>query len=482
LTLKNKKERNSKKEEIKMRASAIRSAAALSEYAVPTIILGAAGRDFHNFNTLYRNNRRVNVVAFTAAQIPDIAGRIYPAVLAGKLYPNGIPIVPQDNLENMIHRYGVERAIFSYSDVPYIHIGNIAAKVNAAGAEFVLPNLFKTMLPSNKPVISIGAVRTGCGKSQTTRKVVEILKNMDFKPVVIRHPMPYGDLAEQAVQRFATLADLTTHKCTIEEIEEYEPHIVNGTVVYAGVDYGAILKQAEKEANVIIWDGGNNDTSFYDPDLQIAVVDPLRPGHEISYYPGEVNFRWADVLVMNKMDCAKCEDIRIVEENIKQINPDATVIKANSPVTVDNPEVIRGTIMGKRVLVIEDGPTVTHGDMPFGAGSVASSIYAAIAVDPYPYAVGSIKETFNKYRHLIGANILPAMGYGTQQLSELEQTINALWNGGKIDAVVIGTPIDLGRLLTIQAPSTRVRYNLEEIGTPTIETVLNRFVEEQGLG
>jgi len=430
------------------------------------IIMGAAGRDFHNFNVFYRDNAEYEVVAFTATQIPDIEGREYPAELAGKLYPNGIPIVAEEELTSLIKEHNVDDVVFAYSDVRHNYIGHKIATVNAAGANFVLMGAEKTMVKSKVPVISICAIRTGCGKSQTTRRVSEILGKKNKKTVAIRHPMPYGDLAKQAVQRFEKYEDLKKHECTIEEMEEYEPHIARGNIVYAGVDYGAILAQAEQEADVILWDGGNNDTPFYKPDMNIVVVDPHRPGHEITYYPGETNLRMADVIVINKIDTADSDNIDQVRRNIQEVNPDAVVIEAASPLTVEDPSVIRG----KRVLVVEDGPTLTHGEMKYGAGVVAAKKYgAAEIVDPRPWVEGTIAETFEKYPGI--GNLLPAMGYGEQQVKDLQKTIDRV----DCDAVIIGTPIDLKKVIKISKPAVRVEYKLQEIGEPTLEDVLNDF-------
>ena len=435
------------------------------------IIMGAAGRDFHNFNTVYRDNRDYEVVAFTATQIPDIAGRKYPSELAGKLYLKGIPIHPEGDLVKLIHKERVDEVVFSYSDVPYEYVMSKAAMVNTAGADFVLLGHYHTMLKSKRPVVAITAVRTGCGKSQTTRRVCEILKEMGKKTVVVRHPMPYGDLSKQICQRFAKLSDLDKHKCTIEEREEYEPHIRRGQVVYAGVDYAEILEEAEKEAEIIVWDGGNNDTSFYRPDLQITLVDPHRPGHEYSYYAGETNLLMADVVVINKITTADPEDVEEVRFSVNRINPEALVVDAASPIFVDNPKLITG----KSVLVVEDGPTLTHGEMTYGAGMLAAQKYSAREiVDPRPYIVGSIKETFNDYPDI--GPLLPAMGYGRKQVADLEKTINKT----RCDSVVIATPIDLGRLLKMNKPSTRVRYELQEIGRPDLEEILkNRFATQK---
>lgn len=431
------------------------------------IIMGAAGRDFHNFNAVYRSNRQCQVVAFTATQIPNIAGRKYPAKLAGKLYPRGIPIYPEGDLVKLIKKQRVDEVVFSYSDVPYEYVMSKAAVVNTAGADFVLLGQYHTTLKSKKPVVAITAVRTGSGKSQTTRRVCEILKEMGKKTVVVRHPMPYGDLTKQICQRFARLSDLDKHSCTIEEREEYEPHINRGQVVYAGVDYAEILKEAEKEAEIIVWDGGNNDTPFYKPDLHITLVDPHRPGHEYSYYAGETNLLMADVVVINKIDTADPENVEEVRFSVNRINPKALVVDAASPIFIDNPKLITG----KSVLVVEDGPTLTHGEMSYGAGMLAAQKYSAREiVDPRPYIVGTIKETFNDYPDI--GPLLPAMGYGKKQIADLERTINR----AQCDSVVIATPIDLGRLLKMNKPYTRVRYELQEIGRPDLEEILrDRF-------
>ncbi len=430
--------------------------------------MGAAGRDFHNFNTVYRDNPDYEVVAFTATQIPNIEGRTYPAELAGELYPNGIPIHDEADLTKLIMELQVDDVVFSYSDVPHEYVMHKASKVIKYGANFVLLGGEPTMIKSKKPVIAIGAVRTGCGKSQTTRRVAEVVSSAGKKVVAIRHPMPYGDLSKQKVQRFATLEDLKRHDCTIEEMEEYEPHIVRGSVVYAGVDYKAILDQAEKEADIILWDGGNNDLPFYKPDLFIVVADPHRAGHELSYFPGESNLRMADVVVINKMDSARPEDVSKLKENIGSVNPNATVIEANSPVTVENREIIAG----KRCLIVEDGPTLTHGEMKFGAGTVAAEKFGASEIiDPRPWIEGTIAETFEKYPDI--GHVLPAMGYGGQQMKDLEATINAV----DCDVVVIGTPIDLRRIISIDKPSVRVTYDLEEIGSPDVTAVLKPFLQ-----
>ena len=427
------------------------------------LIMGAAGRDFHNFNVFYRDNKDYNVVAFTATQIPDIDGRVYPKQLAGKLYPKGIKIYEEKELEKLIKKLKVDEVVFSYSDVQFEYVMTKASIVNALGVSFRLLGADETQVKSKKPVVSVLAVRTGCGKSQTSRRIVEILTAAGKKVVAIRHPMPYGDLVKQKVQRFATYADLKKHKCTIEEIEEYEPHIARGGIIYAGVDYEAILREAEKEADIILWDGGNNDFSFYKSDVTITVADPHRPGHEMYYYPGNTSLRMADAVVINKIDSADSDDILDVIDNIQEVNPNATIIEAASPVTVDKPNLIRG----KRVLVVEDGPTLTHGEMQYGAGTVtAQKLGAKEIVDPRPYTVKSITATFEKYPN-IGV-LLPAMGYGNAQMKDLETTINRT----KCDSVVIGTPIDLGRYIKINKPHTRVKYDLQEIGAITLETVL----------
>ncbi len=436
------------------------------------VIMGAAGRDFHNFNTYFRDNEHYDVVAFTAEQIPGIGDRIYPPELTGKLYPDGIRIYPEEKLPELIEKYNVEQCILAYSDLPYYTVGSKIAWVNSLGPDIRLMGPKLTMLKSKKPVVAICAVRTGCGKSQTSRRVNQILVDKGLKPVNIRHPMPYDpDLTTQIAQRYEVLEDLDRYNCTIEEREEYEPMISMGVILYAGVDYGQILKQAEKEADVITWDGGNNDFSFYKPDLLITLVDPLRPGHEISYYPGETNLIMSDVVIINKVVTADYDDIEEVRDNIMAVNPNAIIIEAASPLTVDDMDLIKG----KRVIVVEDGPTVTHGDMPFGAGYVAARKAGAIIVDPRPFAVGSIKETFEKYMHL--EDVLPAMGYGDTQMKELEMTINK----SDVDAIVIGTPIDLGKLIKINKPNTRVRYDLQEIGRPNLEDILSEFVKKHKL-
>lgn len=435
------------------------------------IIIGAAGRDFHNFNTFYRDNESCEVVAFTAAQIPDIAGRKYPAELAGKLYPDGIPIYGESELPDLIKRFGVDYCVFSYSDVSYSFVMKMSAIVHASGASFAMLGPDDTMVKSVKPLISVCATRTGCGKSQTSRKVIELLMKKGLKVVAIRHPMPYGDLVRQKVQRFATLDDLAYHQCTIEEMEEYEPHVVRGNVIYAGVDYEAILRAAENDPNgcdVVVWDGGNNDFSFYKPDLSIIVTDPHRPGTEVSYFPGEVNLRTADVVVINKIDSASPEGIQVVRENIARVNPQAIVVDAASPIRVDDPAVIRG----KKVLVIEDGPTLTHGEMKIGAGIVAARKYgAAECVDPRPYIVGKLAETFRIYPNI--GQLLPAMGYGDQQVRDLEATIART----DCEGVIVATPIDLRRIVKIDKPSTRVYYDLQEIGDPNLTQIIDNFVK-----
>ncbi len=431
------------------------------------IIMGAAGRDFHNFNVCYRDDESRDVVAFTATQIPGIDGRRYPAELAGKLYPDGIPIVLEKDLAELIATHGVEEVIFSYSDVAHVDVMHHASLVNACGADFVLLSAEKTMIRSKAPVVSICAVRTGAGKSQTTRRVCAILSNMGKKVVVVRHPMPYGDLVKQRVQRFETVKDMDRHECTVEEREEYEPHIVEGRVVYAGVDYGEILRAAEKEADVVIWDGGNNDTSFYRPDLLIVVADPHRAGHETLYYPGETNFRMAQVVVINKEDTASQEGIETVTANVARLNPRATVIHATSPFTVEHPEIIHG----KRVIVVEDGPTLTHGGMRYGVGiKAAEALGVSGIIDPRPFAEGEIREVFERYRHL--DRVLPAMGYSSGQLEDLRRTLD---NAGP-EAVVVATPIDLGRLIDINYPSVRVRYELKESSSPDLQEILKKLV------
>lgn len=430
------------------------------------IIMGAAGRDFHNFNVHFRDNPRYDVVAFTATQIPDIAGRVYPAQLAGKLYPNGIPIEPEDELERLIPEKKVGLVVFAYSDVTNQHVMERSALVNAAGADFILLGTASTMIQPKKPLVSITAVRTGSGKSQTTRRVCQILKEKGRRLAVIRHPMPYGDLVKQECQRFETYSDLDRHRCTIEEREEYEPHLANGTIVYAGVDYEKILRKAEEEVDVVIWDGGNNDFPFYRSDLSIVVADPHRAGHELLYYPSAVNVRTADVVVINKVDTACLEDIHFVRENVTALNPRAWIVEAASPILVDDPAVIHG----RRVLVIEDGPTLTHGGMEYGAGTIAARRFGAREiVDPRPYTVNSITAAYQNYPKI--GRLLPAMGYGKDQIRDLQKTVNAV----NCEGVVIGTPIDLGRLLSFRVPSTRVSYELQEIGSPNLEELLEDF-------
>ena len=427
------------------------------------IIMGAAGRDFHNFNVFFRDNEEYEVVAFTATQIPNIEGRKYPAELAGSLYPNGIDIYPESQLDELIKKFNVDLVVFSYSDVAHEYVMHKASQAMVAGASFMLLGPKQTMVESSKPVIAVCAGRTGSGKSQTTRRVVEILRDLGKKVVVVRHPMPYGDLVAQKVQRFATYDDLDFHKCTIEEREEYEPHIDRGAVVYAGVDYEAILRQAEQEADVVIWDGGNNDFPFYKPDLMITVVDPHRPGHEITYHPGEVNVRMADVVVINKEDTANFEDIEEVRENVRQVNPNAIFVDAASPLFVQD----ISNIANKRVVVVEDGPTLTHGGMSYGAGYIAAIKYgAAEIVSPKPYAVGTIAETYEKYGQV--EEVLPAMGYSEQQIKDLEETLNRV----PADVIVSGTPINISRLVKVNKPIVRVMYELEEIGKPTLKDVI----------
>lgn len=432
---------------------------------IKTLIMGAAGRDFHNFNVFYRDNKDYEVVAFTATQIPNIEGRKYPAELAGSLYPAGIPIYPESDLVELIKKYKVEQVVFAYSDVPHGFVMSKASTALAAGADFRLMGIESTQVKSVKPVVSVCAVRTGSGKSQTTRRVSLILRGMGFKVAAIRHPMPYGDLVKQKVQRFATYADLDKHECTIEEREEYEPHIDNGVIVYAGVDYEAILREAEKEVDIVLWDGGNNDFSFYKSDLAIVVADPHRPGHERSYHPGETNVKLADVFVINKVDTADPAKVIEVRNSLHELNPNAIVVEGASPLFVDDPEAIRG----KRVLVVEDGPTLTHGEMAYGAGWVAAKRFgAAEIVDPRPFAVGSIHDTYVKYPKT--GSILPAMGYGDQMVKDLEETINK----ADVDLVVSATPIDLTRIIKVNKPMQRVRYELQEIGKPDLEDILKK--------
>ena len=431
------------------------------------LIMGAAGRDFHNFNVFFRGNDRYQVVAFTATQIPDIEGRLYPPQLAGELYPEGIPIYAETDLDRLIRELQVDQVVFAYSDVSHLTVMHKASQVLAAGADFRLMGGNNTLLASTKPVVAVCAVRTGSGKSQTTRRVCDLLRGQGKKVVAIRHPMPYGNLVEQAVQRFASYDDLDKHHCTIEEREEYEPHIDRGIIVYAGVDYEAILRQAEQEADVIVWDGGNNDLPFYKPDLHIVVVDPHRPGHELSYHPGEANLRMAHVVVINKVDTADLDHVATVRDNIRLVNPEAIVVEAASPIFVDNPAAIRG----KDVLVVEDGPTLTHGEMAYGAGVVAARRFgAAHIVDPRPWAVRSIADTYAKYPST--GPVLPAMGYGGQQVTDLQETINNV----PCDLVIIATPIDLTRILEIARPTQRVRYELQEIGKPDLADILRERI------
>lgn len=429
------------------------------------IIMGAAGRDFHNFNVCFRDNPEYEVVAFTATQIPSIAGRQYPPLLAGKLYPKGIPIEPEQKLVSLIKFYDIDEVIFSYSDVSHEYVMHKASLVNATGAQFSLLGTRQTMIKSKKPVISVCAVRTGCGKSPASRKVCEIIREIGKKVVVVRHPMPYGNLARQRIQRFASYDDFKKHKCTIEEIEEYEAHIEQNTTVYAGVDYEAILSEAEKEADVIVWDGGNNDTSFYVSDVYITLVDPHRPGHELTYYPGETNLLLADIVIISKENTAGQGDIQLIKKSIEVSNPKATIIDAALPITVEKPELIKD----KCVLVIEDGPTLTHGGMAFGAGVLAAGQYGAKElIDPRPYAVGSIAEAFKEYKHI--GRVLPAMGYGDSQMEELRETIDRIPS----DMVIIGTPVDLRKIIQINKPTDRVRYDLQEIGIPKLKEFLEK--------
>jgi predicted GTPase len=429
------------------------------------IIMGAAGRDFHNFNTYFRGNKAYEVVAFTATQIPNIEGRTYPAELAGDLYPKGIPIHPEEELVDLIQKHAIDQVVFSYSDIPHEYVMHKASLVLATGADFRLLGVENTRIKSTKPVVSVCAARTGSGKSQTSRHVADVLQSLGHKVAAIRHPMPYGDLTKQAVQRFAEYADLDKHDCTIEEREEYEPHIDRGVIVYAGVDYERILRQAEEEVDIVLWDGGNNDLPFYVSDLQIVVVDPHRPGHELTYHPGEANVIAADVILVNKVDTADNEDVLTVRQNVRSVNPDAVVVEGASPIFVDDPDAIRGA----RVLVVEDGPTLTHGEMAYGAGWIAARRFgAAEIVDPRPFAVGSILETYRKYPTT--GNVLPAMGYGQEQMKELEDTINK----ADVDLVIIGTPIDLGKLLKLNKPAQRIRYELQVIGQPTLADILEQ--------
>jgi predicted GTPase len=436
---------------------------------IKVIIMGAAGRDFHNFNVYFRNNAAYEVVAFTATQIPGIEGRLYPPELAGSNYPKGIPIYPEAELPRLIKENGIDQVVFAYSDVSHEYVMHKASIALASGADFRLMGPKTTMLKAKVPVVSVGAVRTGSGKSQTSRQVAKILKNKGLRVVVIRHPMPYGDLRKQICQRFASYEDLDKYECTIEEREEYEPHIDNGIIVYAGVDYEKILREAEKESDVIVWDGGNNDLPFYTPDLHIVVADPHRAGHEVAYHPGEANLRMANVVIINKVDTADPQNVKQVKANIRMANPNAIILDAASPITVDKPELIKG----KRVLVIEDGPTLTHGNMPYGAATIiAKRLGPSEIIDPKPYAVGSIKDTYKKYTHL-GA-ILPALGYGEKQIAELKETIDHT----PCDVIIIGTPIDLRRVMTINKPTVRVKYELQVLGSVSLEQILERFLQK----
>lgn len=447
---------------------------------IQVVIMGAAGRDFHNFNVYFRDNPKYEVVAFTQAAVQNIGeliscgsieGKKYPKELAGKLYPKGIPIYPESDLVKLIKENGINLVVFAYHDMSYRYVMNKGAIVNAAGADFMLMGPESTMLKSKKPVIAVCAVRTGCGKSETSRAVARILKNKGYKVVVVRHPMPYGDLVKQTWQRFASFEDLDKYECTIEEREDYEPHIAMGTIVYAGVDYEKILRKAEKEADIIIWDGGNNDFSFYKPDLYIVLADALRPGHELRYYAGEINAQLADVVIVNKEKTAKLKNIKMVKENIKRINPGAIIIDATSPITVDKPELIKG----KRALVVEDGPTLTHGGMAFGAGTIAAKRFNCKIIDPRKYSVGSLKDIFKEYKQL--GNVLPAMGYSERQIKELEKTIN----NAECDVVISGTPIDLRRVIKTNKEVVRVRYELKEIGEPNLETIIKDFLQKKGI-
>jgi predicted GTPase len=432
------------------------------------IIMGAAGRDFHNFNVHFRNNRNYDVVAFTATQIPGIECRVYPPELAGNAYPNGIPVYPEEDLPRLIHELGADKVFFAYSDVSNQDVMHKASLVLSNGADFCLLGLENTMLKANVPVISVCAVRTGSGKSQTSRQIARILKEKGLRVVVVRHPMPYGDLKKQVWQRFASYADLDKYHCTIEEREEYEPHINSGIVVYAGVDYAKVVEEAQREAEIIVWDGGNNDVPFLKPDLHIVVADPHRAGDELTYYPSEVNLRLASVVIVNKVDTADPVKVEQVKANVKQVNPNALVLEAASPITVDKPEIIKG----KRVLVVEDGPTVTHGNMPYGAATIAAKKFeAAEIVSPKPYAVGSIREAYDLYPHL-GA-VLPALGYSKKQISELKATIEAT----PCDVVLVGTPVDLGRVVRLSKPTVRVKYELQVLGPVCLEELIDDFLK-----
>lgn len=430
------------------------------------VIMGAAGRDFHNFNVFFRDNEDYRVVAFTAAQLPDIAGRIYPPELAGKLYPEGIPIVPEEDLPKLIREQGIDLVVFSYSDVSHQHLMERAAIAQANGADFMLLGPKSTMLKSSKPVIAVTAVRTGAGKSPTSRRISKILRERGLRVAVVRHPMPYGDLREQVVQKFKSLEDLDRYKATIEEREDYEPHLRLGNMVLAGVDYEKILREAEKECDVILWDGGNNDFPFFEPDLMITVADPLRAGHELTYWPGSVNIRMADVVIISKVDTASYSEVNKVLENVEKVNPGARIITAAMPYTVEEPDLVEG----KRVIVVEDGPTVTHGEMGYGAGYLLAKRLHAEIIDPRPYAVGSIRDTYRRYPHL--GPVLPAVGYSDKQMKELEETINLI----PADSVVLGTPTDLGRYLKIDKPTAHVKYELQEIGPLTLDEVIEDFL------
>ena len=441
----------------------------MSKNLTKILIMGAAGRDFHNFNIYFKDNPAYYVAAFTATQIPDIEGRTYPAALAGDLYPDGIPIFPESELVDLIYSHSIDQVVFAYSDVPYHYVMSKGAIVNATGADFIMQGPESTMIESRKPVISVCAVRTGSGKTSVSKKICQILRKLDRTSSVVRHPMPYGDLAKQAVQRFSSYEDLDEMETTIEEREEYETHIDVGCTVFAGVDYEKILRRAEAEADIVVWDGGNNDFPFFKPDLSIVVADPHRAGDGLTYYPGEINLRMADVVVINKQDTAELENIELVRRNILEVNPDVRIIDSASPITVEHPEIIKG----KRVLVVEDGPTLTHGGMKYGAGTIgAKKAGAREIIDPRPYTVGSISETFLKYPGT--GSLLPAMGYSPRQVSDLEETIN----NADCDAVVIGTPIDLSRIININKPATRVRYEIKEIGEMTLETVIDEFLKK----
>ncbi|MFC1609647.1 cyclic 2,3-diphosphoglycerate synthase [Myxococcota bacterium] len=437
---------------------------------IKTIIMGAAGRDFHNFNTRFRNNEQHEIVAFTATQIPYIVGRTYPSEIAGPLYPNGIPIHDESEIVDLIRGQDIEQVFFSYSDVSYDYLMSRASVVQAAGADFILAEPFGTMLPADKPVVAVCAVRTGCGKSQTTRMVAGLLKKRGLRVAVVRHPMPYGKLIEQRCQRFESIEDMERQKCTIEEMEEYEPHIREGFLVFAGVDYAEILTAAQKEADAVLWDGGNNDTPFFKPDLHVVVADPHRVGHERRYYPGELNTRLADVFVINKEDSAEPDNIAKLSSSLAELNPGAALVHANSKVTVDDPDSLRG----KRVLCVEDGPTLTHGEMTFGAAVIAAKRHGATEiVDPRPWVQGAIQETFDKYPNI--GPVLPAMGYSQQQIADLGATIDRV----DADITLIGTPINLTRLVKLNKPALRVQYDLEEKGEPSLTTIVNKFLDDR---